>query len=301
MFRAITLAATFWLMLILLPAAVQAQSEQQGIFVLKEAKEIQYKARSREDSEKALRKYEEALRIFERAGSQKGRYVVLNNIAWVYRDCAQYRKALEYYDKALEIVRKVGDIQSQAGILNNIASVYSYWVQYPKALEYCEKSLAITRRIGDTRQEGVALNNIGLVYKSWGQYPQAMEYCEKSLAIRQKLGDVKGESVALNNIGLVYKSWGQYPQAMEYYEKGLAIQKKIGVPSDGTEDSIGNMYVSTGDMQRAELLLKKPDRGASLGRLALSKSDFNEARTQYERVRSSAYHCSRRVFGSAPV
>jgi tetratricopeptide (TPR) repeat protein len=96
-------------------------------------------------------------------------------------------------------------------------------------------------------------------------------------------GDLPGEAIALHNIGYVYRSWGQYRKALRYYEKSLAIEKKIGVPFDGTEDSIGNVYLSMGDLQKAEPLLKKANRWVSLGRLALARSDFNEARTQYEK------------------
>ena len=137
-----------------------------------------------------------------------------------------------------------------------------------------------------------------MVYYSWGQYPKALEYYEKSLAITQKIGDVKQEGVTLNNIAGVYDSWGQYPKALEYYEKGLAIQKRIGVPFDGTENSIGNVYLTMGDMQKAEPLLKKANRLVSLGRLALVKSDFTRSqspvRQTVEQI-ASAPQCSRAI------
>ncbi|MGO9119055.1 MAG: CHAT domain-containing protein [Desulfomonilaceae bacterium] len=387
----------------LLPALGWAQSEKQGITIYNQAKELQNKARSRQDLEKAVEKYQEALRIFEKARFEKGKGVTLNNIGLVYDSWGQYPKALEYYERSLEITRKLRDVKTEGVTLNNIGLVYKSWGQYPKALEYYEKSLAITRKIGDVKgegvsltgigtvyyswgqypkaleyyekdlaitrklgdvkgegvtlnniatvyyiwgqypkaleyyeksleitrklrhvktegvtlsaigmvyyawgqypkaleyyeksleitreigdvkQEGATLSNIGMVYNSWGQYPKALEYHEKSLEIRQKLGDVKGEGVTLKYIGLVYYSLGQYPKALEYYAKSLAIQKKIGVPYDGTEDSIGNVYLTMGDMENAEPILKKANRWVSLGRLALVKSDFNEAKNQFDK------------------
>ena len=98
---------------------------------------------------------------------------------------------------------------------------------------------------------------------------------------------------------MVYYSLAQYPKALEYYEKSLAIQKRIGVPYDGTEDDIGNVYLTMGDMDNAEPILKKANRGVSLGRLALAKSDFNEAKVQFEKQlsRSSTEpRCSRVIY-----
>ncbi len=223
--------------------SVLAQSESQAADLAKEAKTILDSAKSKDDYQRAAQKYEEALKIFERVKSDKG-----------IGHCSN----------------QLGFIQSRLG-------------QYQKALELYEKSLAIRQKLGDVKGEGVTLNNIGQVYKSWGQYQKALEFYEKDLAITQKLGDVQGEGVTLNNIAGVYDSWGQYQKALEFYEKSLALQKRIGVPYDGTEDSIGNVYLTMGDIQRAEPILKKANRLVSLGRLALVKNDYNEAEKQFQR------------------
>ncbi|MGC8659586.1 MAG: CHAT domain-containing protein, partial [Desulfomonilaceae bacterium] len=130
--------------------------------------------------------------------------------------------------------------------------------------------------------EGTSLNNIGLIYTFWGQYPKALEYLGKSLAIRQKIGDLKGEGDTLGNLGIVYEYLGQYQKALEYYDKTLAVQMKTGVPYDETEDAIGSVYLTMGNLSRAEAILKKANRVWSLGRLALVKFDFSEAKRQFE-------------------
>ncbi|MFA6222226.1 MAG: CHAT domain-containing tetratricopeptide repeat protein [Desulfomonilaceae bacterium] len=233
--------------------------------------------------QKALEYYEKALAINQKLGYVKGEGANLNNIGWVYQSWGQYQKALEYYEKALAIEKKTGDVKGEGITLTHIGMVYQSWGQYQKALEYYEKALAINQKIGDVQGEGANLNNIAGVYQSWGQYQKALEYQVKSLAIRRKIGDVSGEGVTLTHIGMVYKSWGQYQKALEYYEKDLALRKKIGVPYNGTENSIGDVYLAMGDIQRAEPILKKTNFSVSLGRLALLNADYNEARSQFER------------------
>ncbi|MGO9117180.1 MAG: tetratricopeptide repeat protein, partial [Desulfomonilaceae bacterium] len=231
---------------------------------------------------KALEYYEKALAIIQKLGDVKNEAVALRNIGRVYGSWGQFPKELEYCEKALAISQKLGDVKNEAVALNNIGLVYYTWGQYPKALEYYEKTLAIAKKIGDVKGEGSSLNNIASVYFHWGQHPKALEYYEKDLAIAKKIGDVKGVGSSLNNIASVYFHWGQYPKALEYYEKCLAIEKRIGVPFDRTEYSIGDLYLTMGDIQKAEPILKKANRYMSLGRLALVKSDFIEARRLFE-------------------
>jgi len=230
----------------------------------------------------ALEYSEKSLAITRKIGDTKQEGVTLNNIAGVNENLGQYAKAIEYYEKSLEMARKTGDTKQEGTTLNNIALAYSHWGQYPKALTYYEKSLEIRQKLGHLAGEGVTLHNIAGMYCHWGQYTKALEHYQKSLELARRIGDTRLEGATLNNIATVYSYWGQYTEALEFYELGLAVQKKAGVPYSGTEDSIGNVYLSMGNVPRAEPMLKKASRWSSLGRLALAKADFNDARLEYE-------------------
>ena len=308
--------------------AGHAQSEQQGITILKQANELQEKARSKEDMENALGKYKEALKIFEKVGWGREIGATLNNMGVVYNMWGQYAKALEYYEKSLAVRRKAGDLRGEAINLNNMGLVSDSLGQYANALEYYERSLSIAKKIGDEQQEAATLNNMASVYDSWGQYSKALEQFEKSLAIMRKIGDATGEGFTLNDIGKVYNSRGQYAKALEYYENSVAIMRKIrdangeantlasmgklnaqtgkykdaekamkqalemlqrmGVPTSAIQDDLANLYLETGDLSKAEALLKETNDNSSLGRLALLKSDYPSAVKFYENAVTSS-------------
>ncbi|MGC8659587.1 MAG: CHAT domain-containing tetratricopeptide repeat protein [Desulfomonilaceae bacterium] len=265
---------------VLNPVVVIAQPAKQGVTLFKQAQDLQTKARSRDDLENALKKYEAALRIFEKAGLNQPEGVILNQIGMVYYSLGQYPKALEYYEKSLKITmkikdmksqgrtlnnsgiiyaklarhekavecfeksltitKKIGDVEQQGRTLNSLAGVYNYWSQYEKAIEYLEKALVIRRKVGDVHGEGVTLNNIGESYRALGQYSKALERLQNCLEIGQKVGDVALEGSALNNIGLVYDAWGQYGKALEYFEKAISISRKIGQVR-GEETTLNNI------------------------------------------------------------
>ena len=233
--------------------------------------------------QKALEYFEKSLAINGEIGDVNGEGVTLSNIGTVYRAWGQYANALNYYDKSLAIRRQIGDIDGEGSSLNHIGVIYQLLGQYTKALENYEKSLTIAEKIGNVSQEGDSQNNIGAIYVALGQYAKALEHYEKSLTIAGKIGKLSAEGTTLSNIGQVYISSGQYMKALENYERSLDIQKKIGVPYDTTEDNIGNVYLTIGDIERAEILLtKNPNLPVSLGRLALVKSDFNDAKGKFE-------------------
>jgi tetratricopeptide (TPR) repeat protein len=212
----------------LFPSIGLGQSEEQGLAFLDQGREFQSKTHSREDMEIALKKYEEALRIFEAVGSSVGKAVALNQIGTVYHSLGQYTKALEYFEASLAITRKVGDAKTEATTLINIGASYDSLGQYSEALEHYEKGLALKQEATDVIGEFGVLNTIGTVYNSLGKYQKALDYHIKALAITQKIKDERGEAASLSNLGVVYYHLGQYLKTLECSEKALSIWQKIG-------------------------------------------------------------------------
>jgi tetratricopeptide (TPR) repeat protein len=243
--RAVTIAGALCAIFMFFPPTGLAQSQEAGIRIFNQAKTLMEKARTRADMEKAVEKYEQAIRIFISIGEAQNQGNTLNNLGAVYYGWGQYPKAAEFYEKALEIRREIGDVKGESDALNNLGNVYSDWEgQNAKAVEYYEKSLKIRKKIGDIRGQGEILNNLGEVYRNWGQYPKAVESYEASLDIARKTGNVKGEGLTLNNLGLVYYGWGQYSKAVELYEKALRIFQRVGYEegSGAVANNLGIVY-----------------------------------------------------------
>ncbi|MCK4469195.1 MAG: tetratricopeptide repeat protein [Desulfobacterales bacterium] len=234
--------------------------------------------------QKALSHYEKALAIKREIGDRKGEGNNLTNIGIVYWNLGQYQKALSHYEKALAIKREIGDRKGEGGALGNIGIVYKNLGQYQKALAYYEKALAIHKEIGDRNGEGNSLGNIGIVYKNLGQYQKALSYYEKALAIHKEIGDRNGEGNSLGNIGLVYWNLGQYQKALAYYEKALAIHKEIGVPTGTVECNIGDIYLETGNTDRAKEIYEKLRDPIRLGRLCLVRKDFPKSLKHFQKA-----------------
>ncbi len=273
--------------LALLPAPGLCQSEADGIQLFREAFALYNKAQSPADTQRAMDKYEQALRIFERAGFKKGIGWVVNNMACICQESGKYDRAMELYEKSLDICLGLKDRAGEGRTLNNMANVYLPWGKYDEALELYEKSLTISRELKDRAKEGGTLNNMGLVYTEWGKYDKAMELYEESLAIRRELKDKVGEGRTLINIGEVLQYRGEHDKAREYFQQGLAIWTDIKVPTRWPKALIADTYMDTGDLAKAEPLVRDSNYSKSWARFYLLKRDFAKAGQQYEKILSS--------------
>jgi tetratricopeptide (TPR) repeat protein len=233
--------------------AVLAQTENQAFNLIKEGQTILDSVKSKDDYQRAVQKFEEALKIGEKVKSDKLIGIYFNQLGIIQSRFGHYQKALEYYEKSLAISKKIGNLKEQGTTRGNIGAVYISLGQYTKALDYNEQSLAIRKKIGDVRGEGANLNNIALAYRYLGDYARALEYYEKSLAIRQKIGAEREAAATLDNIGSVYSSMGHYSKATETYQKALASRKKVGdVRGEGvTLNNIGRLHDFCGEPTKA--------------------------------------------------
>jgi CHAT domain-containing protein/tetratricopeptide (TPR) repeat protein len=115
-----------------------------------------------------------------------------------------------------------------------------------------------------------------------------VEYYEMALAIRREFKDSKGEGSALIDIGTVCQQRGDYDNALKQFEKSLEIYKEIGLPTVWAKSRIGHLYLDMGNIDRAEPFMKEAGYWQSLGRLYLVKSDYKEAKKNYEELRARA-------------
>ncbi|MFH1117476.1 MAG: CHAT domain-containing tetratricopeptide repeat protein [Pseudomonadota bacterium] len=278
--------------------------------------------------DKAVEYYRKDLAICRDLKNRKGEAYSLGALGIVFLDWGQYDKAVEYYEKSLAIARELRDRKSEGNSLNNLGIVYKVWGRYDKAVEYYEKSLAMKRDLKDPKGEGATLNNLGSVFAAWGQYDKAVDHFEKDLAICRDLKDPKGEGTILNNLGSVFAAWGQYDKALECYEKSLAIRRdlknpkdegqtlmnvggvlqhreehkkalelfqkglaiwtEIKVPTHWPKALIADTYMDTGDLVRAEPLLKEANFNSRWGRFYLIKSDYPKAKEYYGKILKTA-------------
>ncbi len=198
----------------------------------------------------AMKSYEAAYNIHLTMKNEMGQARVLNNIALINYNMAQYTEAIENHEKALAIFKAH---QFGPGIINsynNIGVNFMAMDDYPRALQSYLDILAIT---SEPAMIVNTLTNIGLVYKYQTKYPDAIRYYQQAFDIYQQQEHEQGKANVLGNMGVVYDLMGQYDTALHFFEQALAINRSIGNKRKiaGDLTNIGIVYKNTAQIPRA--------------------------------------------------
>lgn len=234
-------------------AAKNRRSEAEGLL----RTGIEYHQRDQRD--KALEHYQQALKIYQTIGDRKGEASSLHLIAAINSAADNYAAAIQSYQQALELYRGLNDKKGEASVLNSLGGVYQQQGNYENALRSYEQALTILEKIGDRSGEADLLNNLGSLHYAQGKYTQAIISYQSNLKIFRQLEDQKRLALTLNNIGLIYTTLGQYLEALKYYQQGITIQKAIGDwrGLGTTLNNIGFTYAQMGETLKAVQLYQQ--------------------------------------------
>jgi CHAT domain-containing protein/Tfp pilus assembly protein PilF len=212
-----------------------------------------FKKGSGESSQQAIRKWEQALSLWQKVGNKEQEALLNLALGRVYDDLGFKPKALEYYNQALTLYQALKDRAGEAITLSNIGLVYDALGEKQKALDYYQQSLSLSRAVGDRSQEAVTLNNIGLVYDDLGEKQKALDYYQQALPLKRAVGDRAREATSLSNIGAVYDDLGEKQKALDYYQQALPLRRAVGdrAGEATTLNNIGRVYDGLGEKQKA--------------------------------------------------
>lgn len=200
-----------------------AQTDQARIDGEKAFMEGQRLREGRDDESlnRAIAKYNEALRYWHAAGDRYEEAKALICIAktiWNLSSREREAEVIEFDTQAINLCREIADRRGEAFVLGHLGYIYLFSDQ-PKAREHSTRALALWREQDDKFNEASALNNIGGSYENEGDVQAALQYYNESLGLRRELNDVSGIANMLNNIGLIHDRLGESQEALRHYEQ----------------------------------------------------------------------------------
>jgi tetratricopeptide (TPR) repeat protein len=175
-----------------------------------------------------------------------------------YLSIRNFERAIRKFNEALLIYQEIGDKVGVGKTLHNIGYVYYNKKEYEQALDYFEQALPIRREVGDGNGQLVTLNLMGWVYKEQGrqlvkrsQYREALEKFQQLLVIDRNLGHKGGEWRTLNQIALAYTNLGEYELALEFYQQAFPISQQVFETSGAIRFNMGRIYEKLGQYELA--------------------------------------------------
>lgn len=173
----------------------------------------------------AIKRYEEAARLFHGTGDEVRRAAVLEKTAVAYWDLGEWQITLDYYTQALALYRALGERSVEATLLANIGTTYGELGERQKALNYLTQALPLRRADHDLIGEASTLDNIGIVYGELGERQKALDYYAQARALYRDAGYQPGEAETLGDIGFLYGELGEWQQARDHFLQALPLMR----------------------------------------------------------------------------
>lgn len=275
---------------------------------------------------KAVQLYNNSLAQAKKKGDFQGQKEAYTNLGHVYLLTGRFPKATESYEKALDLAGKLKDAKEQGITLRNLATAFVAWGDYQRAEGLSLEALDKFTEAGNQRGAQMVLINMGVMEKNRGAYGSAWKNYRDSMTsgkeenrfhilalknmadlarllgdykssldrlgdaqtVATTLGDQKDQAEILMATAKVYREWGQSDKALETAQKALEKFSGAGFPVDEAQKLMGDLYVETGNLEKAENYLKEADFDSSLGFLYLLKSDPAAAKKYYETLQAQA-------------
>jgi CHAT domain-containing protein/tetratricopeptide (TPR) repeat protein len=219
--------------------------------------------------EDALRRYREALEIYERVGlTASSLYTfTIRDVDRVFGALGDHDQLVGLHRRALEARREaLGEehVRTLASMVA-LATLHHRNGEFADALPLARKALAIARRV-EGEHGPIALRCLRLlasVHRDLGDDRRAEGACRELLEIaRQRYGESHAAyAAALHRLGSLYWWMEEYERAEPLWQRTLAIRRKIFdeerlVVAESLH-SLGGLYIYMEKFERAEPLLER--------------------------------------------
>lgn len=172
-----------------------------------------------DESEKAIKLYEEILQLRLKQGRLDKLTAVYANLGSVYFDKGDNANALRYYIKAKENAGRYLQPQNEMMLLNNIGNAYKGVGLYDLAIDAFQEALQINKKVNDDIQQAYLLANIATVYDDQHLIREAYNYSKQAHAKFKAINHTRGLSTTVNNLALNSRHLELYKETENYLKE----------------------------------------------------------------------------------
>jgi tetratricopeptide (TPR) repeat protein/serine phosphatase RsbU (regulator of sigma subunit) len=171
----------------------------------------------------ALKMFEKALDISERANYNKGRANALYRIGRSYSFQRDYTRSDEYLNQALEIAKEIKDLKIQGEVQFEQAENLRKAGKAEEALVKYHNTLEISQKAEDLNTMASVYTSIGGIHFAQGNFNDAIKNYEEAKRIRIEQENPLRAAFMDINIANAYFYLAKYDVAIEYYQKALPV------------------------------------------------------------------------------
>jgi CHAT domain-containing protein/tetratricopeptide (TPR) repeat protein len=201
----------------------------------------------------ALRKYDEALRLWRTADDRTGEMRTLYSAGIVYRDSGKSAKAMESLSRALALAETLQEHSDRAAILRAMAGIELRTGNVVRAADYVRDALELSRSHSDTHGLADGMLVQGDVYYFTADFSKAAEAYSEAHAIWEKIHYRRGQAQALLYLATADSDRNDFSKALAEAERARSLFESAGddLGSGRASALLGHILSSTGRKQEA--------------------------------------------------
>lgn len=256
---------------------------------------IGYHYESREQTQEAVRYYEEAMAVARSLSAYPSQVQILNRLAPLYASAGQLGRSAEEWKTLAGAALADGNHAAAAQALANRAEALMKAHRISECVITYKEVLQLSQEHGLRAQEIDSAYRLAVIYRDVNDPSEAMKYYEMILPSVERLGNLYGQLRILNEMGIAHYQLRAFADAVEYYERSLEVARAV----DDYEGisvalfNIGDAYDANGEPAKAisyyeDVLARRCDgiRHKCLSILGVAYaqlSDLQSARVSFER------------------
>jgi len=215
---------------------------------------------SRDDPDRALAIYREALEVNCRLGDRQQDATLLLNLGRLYKRRGETDAALEHYERARAIWREEGARADLALTLRELGDLYQQMGQTRKGIDLLSRAAALYKAEGSPAGEAAVLRLLGDAQARAGRTKEALAFAHRALETQRGLGNLREQATALNSIGCCHLLLDQPGKALGPLAEAQAIHRKLGNRTDAAivlanlglaEEQLGRSRQAIGSFEQA--------------------------------------------------
>ena len=183
--------------------------------------------------QQAQRHLEDALHLFEQAGSRVDQAHINRNLALVSQNDGRHAEALHYLRASCELYETLGDESGYARALEASGWSHLELGDHARAIECCERALDLLRRNGDPSGEAYTWGALGYVHDRRGDHQQAIVCLKRADALFRSIGGRTDHGEILEHLGDAYAAVGNVRNARRAWQDALRVFDQVGVAPTG--------------------------------------------------------------------
>jgi eukaryotic-like serine/threonine-protein kinase len=187
--------------------------------------------------QEALELFQQALKINQDAGDERGMAVSFNEMAIVYEGEGDLKHAEEVYRRAYLLFLKLGHIKNAAILATNVGGTLLEQARLAEAESMFGRAMELARQSGSTDAEAAAHRTLAELARLRGRLEDALEHTRRAESSAES--DPFAQVDDLSRVGKVLALQADMAGARAKLQQALSVAEKTGAKAQIAQSRIG--------------------------------------------------------------